>query len=212
MSSNKGIVDVDTTLSNRKPELQVQIDRPKAAHFGLRVTDIANALHTLVGGDIVGTYKEADDQYDVWLRAEAHDRGTQEALGEVMVRAGTGSRFPLSTNANASEASLVQLANFVKLEEARGPNQIDRFQRQRKVTLVGNLARDSHSLGNRQAALALEPLAQRFSLYVGHGVEQQTIRFAGIEQWQDVRMGQPRRNADLLQEPFVPQRCRELGS
>jgi len=34
----------------------------------------------------------------------------------------------------------VQLANFVKLEEARGPNQIDRFQRQRKVTLVGNLA------------------------------------------------------------------------
>src|SRR5207253_4032322 len=40
LSSNKGIVDVDTTLSNRKPELQVQIDRPKAAHFGLRVTDI----------------------------------------------------------------------------------------------------------------------------------------------------------------------------
>src|SRR5256714_9185901 len=77
---------------------------------------------------------------------------------------------------------------------------------------VGNLARDSHSLGDRQAALALEPLAQRFSLYVGHGVEQQTIRFAGIEQRQDVRMGQPRRNADLLQEPFVPQRCRELGS
>jgi len=34
LGSNKGIVDVDTTLSNRKPELQVQIDRPKAAHFG----------------------------------------------------------------------------------------------------------------------------------------------------------------------------------
>ena len=34
----------------------------------------------------------------------------------------------------------MQLANFVRLEEARGPNQIDRFQRQRKVTIVGNLA------------------------------------------------------------------------
>src|SRR5205814_1048406 len=75
-----------------------------------------------------------------WLRAEAHDRGTQEALGEIMMRAGSGGRFPLSTNVNASEASLVQLANFVKLEEERGPNQIDRFQRQRKVTIVGNLA------------------------------------------------------------------------
>jgi hydrophobic/amphiphilic exporter-1 (mainly G- bacteria), HAE1 family len=140
MAPNKGIVDVDTTLSNRKPELQVHLDRAKASAFGLRVTDIASTLHTLVGGDIVGTYKESDDQYDVWLRAEAHDRATAEALGEIMMRAGTGNRFPLSTNANASEASLVQLANFVKLEEERGPNQIDRFQRQRKVTIVGNLA------------------------------------------------------------------------
>ena len=137
---NQGIVDLDTTLSNRKPELQVHLDRPKAAGFGLRVSDLANTLHTLVGGDIVGTYKEADDQYDVWLRAEARDRSTQQALGQIMLRAGSGTRFPLSTNANASEASLVQLANFAKLQEARGPNQIDRFQRQRKVTLVGNLA------------------------------------------------------------------------
>ena len=118
----------------------MQIDRAKAAHFGLRVTDIANTLHTLVGGDMVGTYKEADDQYDVWLRAGERDRSTPEALGEIMMRAGSAGRFPLSTNANVSEASLVQLANFVKLEEARGPNQIDRFQRQRKVTIVGNLA------------------------------------------------------------------------
>ena len=36
-------------------------------------------------------------------------------------------------------AELVQLSNFVKLEEARGPNQIDRFQRQRKVTIAANL-------------------------------------------------------------------------
>jgi HAE1 family hydrophobic/amphiphilic exporter-1 len=140
LGADKGIVDLDTTLSNRKPELQVQLDRAKAAAFGLRVTDVANTLHTLVGGDIVGTYKEADDEFDVWLRADAHDRATQEVLGEIMLRAGSGSRFPLSTNANASEASLVQLSNFVNLEEARGPNQIDRFQRQRKVTIVGNLA------------------------------------------------------------------------
>jgi multidrug efflux pump subunit AcrB len=32
------------------------------------------------------------------------------------------------------------MANFVHFNEARGPNQIDRFQRQRKVTIVANLA------------------------------------------------------------------------
>jgi HAE1 family hydrophobic/amphiphilic exporter-1 len=36
----------------------------------------------------------------------------------------------------------VQLANFANFNEARGPNQIDRYQRQRKVTIVANLTSD----------------------------------------------------------------------
>ncbi|MDQ6632964.1 MAG: efflux RND transporter permease subunit, partial [Verrucomicrobiota bacterium] len=138
LRQKKGIVDLDTTLSNRKPELQARIDRIKASQFGLRITDVANTLRTLVGGDIVGTYKEADDQYDVWLRAGEKNRDTQEALEKIMLRPG-GAR---AIATNSSDTSLVQLINFVKLQEARGPNQIDRFQRQRKVTVVANLAKD----------------------------------------------------------------------
>ncbi|HWH68952.1 MAG TPA: efflux RND transporter permease subunit, partial [Candidatus Sulfotelmatobacter sp.] len=130
LRERKGIVDLDTTLSNRKPELQAHIDRAKASQFGLRVNDIATTLRTLVGGDIVGTYKEADDQYDVWLRANPAGRNTQEALEQIMLRAG---------GVAANESSMVQLANFLSFEEARGPNQIDRYQRQRKVTVIGNL-------------------------------------------------------------------------
>lgn len=120
------LVDLDTTLANRKPELQVHIDREKASQFGLRVNDIASALRTLVGGQIIGNFKDGDDQYDVWLRAIPEHRNTQESLGEIMLRTPAG--------------QLVQLQNFVKLREERGPNQIDRFQRQRKVTVIGNLA------------------------------------------------------------------------
>lgn len=123
-----GMADLDTTLANRKPELQVQVDREKASQMGVRVADVANTLRTLVGGEIISNYKEADDQYDVWLRAAPRDRSTQEALEQMMLR-------PAATT---NDAPLVQLANFVTLREARGPNQIDRFQRQRKVTIVGN--------------------------------------------------------------------------
>jgi len=136
LRTHKGIVDVDTTIANRKPELQAHIDRAKASQFGLRVTDIAGALHTLVGGDIVGTYKESDDQYDVWLRANPEGRSTEEALEQIMLRIG-GAR---GASAGATDSSLVQLVNFLSFEESRGPNQIDRYQRQRKVTVVGNLA------------------------------------------------------------------------
>ena len=135
LRENKGLLDMDTTLANRKPELQVHIDRDKASQFGLRVSDIAGTLKTLVGGEIVGTYKESDDQYDVWLRAVPENRNTQESLDEIMLR-----NRNVSTNTGA--APLVQLSNFVKLKEARGPNQIDRFQRQRKVTIMGNLGKD----------------------------------------------------------------------
>jgi HAE1 family hydrophobic/amphiphilic exporter-1 len=136
LRAHKGIVDVDTTIADRKPELQAHIDRAKASQFGLRVTDIAGALRTLVGGDIVGTYKESDDQYDVWLRANPAGRGTEEALEQIMLRIG-GAR---GTATAASDNSLVQLVNVLSFEESRGPNQIDRYQRQRKVTVVGNLA------------------------------------------------------------------------
>ncbi|HEY5912541.1 MAG TPA: efflux RND transporter permease subunit, partial [Verrucomicrobiae bacterium] len=135
LRGKKGFVDLDTTLSNRKPELQAHIDRAKASQFGLRVTHIASALRTLVGGDIVGTYKEGDDQYDVWLRANPESRNTEEALDQIMLRIG-GGRAGLAA---ASESSLVQLVNLLSFEESRGPNQIDRYQRQRKVTVIGNL-------------------------------------------------------------------------
>ena len=125
LAAYTNLVDIDTTLANRKPELQVHVDRDKASQFGLSVNDIATTLHSLVGGEIIGSFKEGDDQFDVWLRAIPENRNTQEALGEIMLRTPAG--------------QLVQLQNFVKLREERGPNQIDRFQRQRKVTVVGNL-------------------------------------------------------------------------
>jgi HAE1 family hydrophobic/amphiphilic exporter-1 len=137
MGEMGGFVDIDTTLSNRKPELQVHIDRVKASQFGLRIGDIAATLRTLVGGEIIGNYKEEDDQYDVWLRAEAPDRGTKEALEQITMRVGGALPGGLI---RTGETAQVQLANFVRLEESRGPDQIERFQRQRKVTVVANLS------------------------------------------------------------------------
>jgi hydrophobic/amphiphilic exporter-1 (mainly G- bacteria), HAE1 family len=115
---------------------------------------VAAALRTLVGGEIVGTYREADDLYDVWLRATQSSRNTQEALEDITLRVN-------GTNA------LVQLANFVRFEEARGPNQIDRFQRQRKITIVANLMPGA-ALGD--AMKQVEAIVRDMNLAPGYGV------------------------------------------
>ncbi len=120
-----GFVDIDSTLAARKPELRVHIDRKKAADLGLRVEDIAGTLRTLVGGEPVSKYKEADEQYDVWLRASRVNRDDPHSIYNLAVARPNG--------------ELVRLSNLVTLDEQRGPAQIDRFARQRKITIVANL-------------------------------------------------------------------------
>jgi HAE1 family hydrophobic/amphiphilic exporter-1 len=121
-----GIVDVDTTLALRKPELRVHVDREKAMDLGVPVQTIASTLEILVGGEIVSSYKDdtVGEQYDVWLRAEKRDRDDPRTVDYLSVPSPT--------------AGLVRVASLASLKEARGPSQIDRFARQRKVTIVCN--------------------------------------------------------------------------
>ena len=51
-------MDIDTSLSLRKPELRVNIDRERASDLGIPVQTIASTLNVLVGGEPVTKYKE----------------------------------------------------------------------------------------------------------------------------------------------------------
>ncbi|SFI16085.1 efflux RND transporter permease subunit [Planctomicrobium piriforme] len=119
-----GLVDVDTTLSLRKPELQVEIDRDRASDLGIPVQTISSSLNVLVGGQIVSKYQEGSEQYDVWLRADKPFRNNPENLDYLTIP--------------SPKAGLVQLTSLARLSEARGPSQIDRLNRQRTVTVRAN--------------------------------------------------------------------------
>src|SRR5215467_12155194 len=80
-----GVVDIDTSLNTGKPELSIRVDRPKAADLGVQISDAAEALRLLVGGDQVTTFNDAGEQYEVHLRARAENRSTQEAIAALTV-------------------------------------------------------------------------------------------------------------------------------
>ncbi len=120
-----GFVDSDTTLSVRTPELRSRVDRKKASEFGIQIEDIASTLQTFVGGEPISKYKEEDEQYDVWLRAMKKKRADPDAI--------------LNLSVPGKDGRLVKLANLITLREDLGPSQIDRQNRQRKVTIVANL-------------------------------------------------------------------------
>jgi HAE1 family hydrophobic/amphiphilic exporter-1 len=124
LKRERGIVDLDTTISLRKPEVQVEVDREAASDLGVPVGTIADTMRVLVGGMPVSKFREGDRQYDVWLRAETAKRSTSHDLYQMT--------FP------SPNAGLVKLASVAKLVEDRGPTEIERLGRERIVTVVGN--------------------------------------------------------------------------
>ena len=120
-----GLVDVDTSLRTGKPEVSVRLDRPKASDLGVRLSDAADALRLLVGGDQVTTYNESGEQYEVHLRAEGADRDSEAAIGHLTVP--------------SARLGSVELANIAGFTLGDAPSDIRRLNRQRQVTVLANM-------------------------------------------------------------------------
>ncbi len=125
MKALPDVVDADSSLITGKPELRVVIDRARAADLGVRVADIAQALNTLVAGQKVSTFNAGTDQYNVRVRATGEYRTSVEGLNRMIV--------------SSSKIGWVSLDNLVRVEEGTGPSAIERLNRERQVTLLGNI-------------------------------------------------------------------------
>ena len=153
-----GYVDLDTSLTARQPEIRVVLDRPRAADLGISAADVASSLRTMVGGEIITKYREGVEQYDVWLRLDRKDRSNADIIEQL----------PLLS----SQAGLVPLSQVSKLEPGQGPTRIDRFNRQRLVTVYGNL--DGVDLGSTTERVAAITAAMKMppaykGVFMGQG-------------------------------------------
>jgi len=140
MRSQRQYVDVDTSLAFRKPEMRIVPNRERASELGVSVQSISATTNVLVGGFPVTTYKEADQQYDVWLRADRGFRDDSDDIGR------------LTVPSSKPGIGVVELGNVADFEEAQGPSTIERFSRQRQVVVSANL--EGMALGEGVDALA----------------------------------------------------------
>lgn len=123
-----GLYDLDSSYESGKPEVRIHVNRDKAAALGVNVAQVANAMRVLVGGDDQATtYKEGDDRYDVQLRVGEEFRNSAGALERLYVPSGT--------------LGNVTVANVATLEKGTGPVSIDRWNRQRRIMISGNLSK-----------------------------------------------------------------------
>lgn len=122
-----GMVDVEKAVSDRKPEMQIHINRDKAADLGVQVADIATAMNILVSGQEDITKfddRRSDELYNVRMRVRPEDRDTSQSLQNLYIP--------------SSKAGLVPLGNIVNITEGRGSAVIDHLNRDRSITIVAN--------------------------------------------------------------------------
>lgn len=120
-----GLGDIDSSLRSGKPEIQLDINRERAADLGVSVMNIQQALNTLVAGQTASTFNAGTDQYDVVVQAEDRFRGSVEGLEQMTV----------ASTKNGS----VGLNELVRTRPSSGPSSIRRLNRQRIVEITGNL-------------------------------------------------------------------------
>jgi HAE1 family hydrophobic/amphiphilic exporter-1 len=128
MRAKPEFTDVDTNAAARTPELQVRMLRQQAADLGVSPQAVSSTLGMLVGGEPVSKWKEPGkpDLYDVWLRADLPSRDSREAIERLTVPSTRGEP--------------VRLGSVATVEYARGPAAIERYNRQRTVSVTANLA------------------------------------------------------------------------
>ncbi len=108
-----------------KPQLDVRVDRARAADLKVPVSRIAATLESFFGGRQVTQFKRESRQYDVIVQIEDSQRLTPADLGDVYVRSDTG--------------ALIKLSNVVTHEESVTPEEYPHFDRLRSITIKGSL-------------------------------------------------------------------------
>jgi len=116
--------NLDSDLRLNKPQLEITIDRDRAADLGVSVTEIGRTLETLLGGREVGEFKRGSKQYDVIAQVRPSERATPDAIERVYVRGNGG---------------LVQLANIVRARETVVPKELNHYNRVRSATISANI-------------------------------------------------------------------------
>jgi multidrug efflux pump len=112
--------------SPSKPQLDVNIDRAKAADLKVPISNIAATLESLLGGRRVTEFQRGNQQYYVMVQVTDDNRATPSDLARLYVRSADG--------------VLVQLSNVVTWSENTVPESYPHFNRLRAVTVSAQMA------------------------------------------------------------------------
>jgi HAE1 family hydrophobic/amphiphilic exporter-1 len=121
------LVDINPSLNLNTPELQVKVDRQRAADIGVRMTDISDAVRLFYSGeDEITRFKEGSEQYPVTMQLLPEQRDNPDVLNRMMVP--------------SSKLGQVRLESVATIGRGFGPATLWRYNREFQVSVYANVA------------------------------------------------------------------------
>ncbi len=173
MNQTAGLADIEVSREENYPQLDITVDREKAALLGISETDVANAVLFSLNGNgqtdpIIYTDPQTGNEYYIsaWL-AEQYRKNVTD-LEQILLTSRSGEP--------------VLLKNVAAIRFNAGPVKIDRKYFQRVVHITANpVGRDLGSIGEElEARFAEIHLPPGFSIRLAGQVQQQRETFAGL--------------------------------
>ncbi len=126
-----GLVDLDASVKPNKPTVDVKMRRELASDAGMNVAAVGGALRTLVAGTTVGNWRAQNgESYDVNVQLAASGRERASDLAQLP--------FMVGTEADGT-ARVVRLGQVAEVVASTGPNQINRRNLNREVSINANV-------------------------------------------------------------------------
>jgi cobalt-zinc-cadmium resistance protein CzcA len=115
------------------PVLTINIDRDKAARYGLNAGDVQDTIAVAVGGRQAGTLYEGDRRFDMVVRLSDAMRKDIDGLSTLLIP------VPAPLNAAANQIGFIALKDVASLDLVLGPNQVSRENGKRLVIVSANV-------------------------------------------------------------------------
>src|SRR2546422_81627 len=145
----KGFASVRSDFYNSTPNLTVDIDRERAATYGISTSAAQSLLRTAYSQNYVYLIKQPEDQYQVILEVKDNERAQPTDLDNLYVRSNSGGNISASGSGGGTIATttgtasnLVPMRPVTTTKQIVGPQAVNHFDQFTSVTINFNLLPD----------------------------------------------------------------------
>ena len=142
----KGFATVRSDYYNSTPNLTVDIDRERAATYGVSTSAVESLLRTAYSQNYVYLIKQPEDQYQVILEVQDNERAQPADLDNLYVHSNSGGTTGASgaggggiTTTTGTAANLVPLRAVTSTKQIVGPQAVNHLNQFTSVTINFNL-------------------------------------------------------------------------